>query len=91
MSQIYLILFLSNTRHVSDGYSVHHQEFKTTYRNIHVKQILFLLASNLTAVSVHLVGFAIEIYYDARPYERQYNNEHPGSIKDEEIFCHLKW
>jgi hypothetical protein len=27
------------------------------------------IASNIS--SMHLVGFTIEIYYDARPYERQ--------------------
>jgi len=32
---IKFILFLNDTLHVSDGLSVHHQEFKTTYSNRH--------------------------------------------------------
>ena len=95
------------TLHVSDGLSIHHQEFKTVRTAIGVCQTdtaVCLLASqqqylfdkclllyvqswtaddgrkgrpkhvecyskwNKIETSVHLVGFAIEIYYDARPY-----------------------
>ena len=31
MSQIHFILFWNNTVHVSDGFSVHHQQFKTVH------------------------------------------------------------
>jgi len=31
----------------------------------------FIPEENKFEISVHLVGFTIEIYYDARPYERQ--------------------
>jgi hypothetical protein len=37
---------------------------------VHVMQVLWLLASKHAGI-VHLVGFTIEIYYDARSYKRQ--------------------
>ena len=47
--------------HVSDGLSVHHQEFKTVYTATRICQTdtaVCLLASRQ-----HLVGFTIEIYF----------------------------
>jgi len=56
MSHIYFIW--SNTLHVSDGLSVHHQEFKTVRTATGICQ-------TDTAVYVYYV------YYDVWPYERQ--------------------
>ena len=49
---IKFILFWNDTLHVSDGLSVHHQEFKTVHTA--TKQILLYVqsASKQTAVSV---------------------------------------
>ena len=74
MSQIYL--FWNNTPRVSDGHSVHHQEFKTVHTATGICQKILLTASSQQylfkfEILVHLVGFTTEIYYDARPYECQ--------------------
>jgi hypothetical protein len=77
MHPLKFILFWNNTLHVSDGLSVHHQEFKTVHTATSICQTdtaTCLLASRqqyLFEKLVHLVGFIIEIYHDARPYERQ--------------------
>ena len=72
MSQTYFIW--SNTLHISDGLSIHHQEFKTVHAATGIFQndtAVCLLASSRQHLLMHLVGFTIEIYYDAQPYERQ--------------------
>jgi len=49
---IKLILFCDNTLHVSDGLSVHHQEFKTVHKATCICQTdtaVCLLASEFTA------------------------------------------
>jgi hypothetical protein len=75
-----LFYFWDNTLHVSDGLSVHHQEFKSVHTATVICQTgtaVCLLARVLSQKYnkfeklLHLVGFAIEIYYDARSYERQ--------------------
>jgi len=61
MSQF--ILFWNDTLHVSDGFSVHHQEFKTVHTATGICQTDTadcLLASSQQAL-VHLVGFTIEL------------------------------
>ena len=104
------ILFWNDTLHVSEGLSVHHQDFQTVHTatgicqtntavclQASIPQYLFDIYLLLYVQSgnpddgrkdrpkhvechskikyfdtlVHLVGFTIEIYYDARPYERQ--------------------
>ena len=58
---IKFILFWNDTLHVSDGLSVHHQDFKTVHTAIGICQTdtaVCLLASIETLV--HLVGFTIE-------------------------------
>jgi len=46
---INFILFGNDTLHVSDGFSVHHQAFKTTYSNRHLSnRYCCLLASKQT-------------------------------------------
>ena len=108
MSQIY---FIGVTLHVSDGLSVHHQDFKAVHtatgicqtdtadcllaiwqkylfdiclllyvqswtpddgRQNRPKQVecYFKIKWNKFDTLVHLVGFTIELFYDARPYER---------------------
>ena len=67
MYQIYFIW--SNTVHVSDGLSVHHQEFKTVHTVNGICQTDTADSRQYTVV--HTVDFTIEIYYDARPYGRQ--------------------
>ena len=72
MSQIYFIW--SDTLHVSEGLSIHHQEFKTVHTATGICQkdtAVCLLASGRQYLLMHLVGFTIEIYYDAQLYERQ--------------------
>jgi len=62
---INFILFLNDTLHVSDGISVHHQQFKTVHTATGICQTdtaLCLRASRQQFDSlVHLVGFTIEI------------------------------
>jgi len=58
------ILFWNDTVNVSDGLSVHQQQLKTVHTVTGICQ-------TDTAVCLHLVGFVIEMYYDARPYERR--------------------
>jgi hypothetical protein len=67
------ILFWNNTLHVSDVLSAHHQEFKTVDTAAGTRQTdaaVCLLASRQQKL-LHLVGCNIEIYSDARSYERQ--------------------
>ena len=88
------IVFWNNTLHVSDGLSVHRQEFKTvhtttaiclTYACCCIYRLELLMMDGKTVRNmysvipkykkfeklVHLVGFIIEVYYDAQPYERK--------------------
>jgi len=81
MSQIY---FWNKTLHVSGSSSVHHQEFYTVHTAmVYVVQVCWQLASRIRTDPVefysknkfeklvHLVGFIIRIYHDARSPERQ--------------------
>jgi len=74
---IKFILFCNDTLHVSDGLSVHHQQFKIVHTATDICQTdtaVCLLASRqqcLFDALVHLVGFTIEIILQWRPYERQ--------------------
>ena len=87
ISQIY---FLNKTLHVSDCFSVHHQQFFTVHTpNLYdiyhccvysekllimdrgtVRNMQFYSKSKFEKL-VHLVGFIIRIYHDARCPERQ--------------------
>ena len=50
-------LFWNNTLHVSDGLSVHHQEFKTTYSNRYMSNgyCCLLASGNEMELSFHLI------------------------------------
>jgi hypothetical protein len=53
-------LFLHNTLHVSDGLSVHHQEFKTVHTATVICQTdCYMLASKQVAVSVWNISFPL--------------------------------
>jgi len=64
---IKFILFWNDTLHVSDGFSVHHQEFKTVGTATGISQTdtaACLLASRQQYkfdTLLHLVGFSIEM------------------------------
>ena len=77
---LYRSYFWNKTLRVSDSSSVHHQEFFTVHiAMVHVIQVLLTACEQdqdgiglvLLLVSVHLVGFIIIIYHDARSPERQ--------------------
>ena len=78
ISQIY---FWNETLNVSNSSSFHHQEFFTVHAAIvYVIQVCWQLASSIRMELrsknkfeklVHLVGFIIRIYHDARSHERQ--------------------
>ena len=82
ISQIY---FWNKILHVSNSSSVHHQEFFTVHRavvySVQCKTLddgqrncpkhVEFYSKNKCDKSVHLVGFIIRIYHDARSPERQ--------------------
>jgi len=70
ISQIY---FWNRTLHVSDSFSVHHQESSTVHTAIGICHTGYteFYSKNKFEKLVHLVGFIIRIYHDARLSEYQ--------------------
>jgi hypothetical protein len=64
---IKFILFWNDTLHVSDGLSVHHQEFKTVHTATGICQtdtaVCLLAGRQQFDTLVHLFGFTIEIIF----------------------------
>jgi hypothetical protein len=92
-----LFYFWDNTLHVSDGLSIHHEDFKTVHTATGICTVLNswwwmerpsetcrVLSQkwNKFKKLLHLVGFTVEIYCDAWSYEHQIANT---------VLLHLTW
>jgi len=64
--QRYSLFYLETALHVSGGTTTHHQDDgEWWYHPKHVQQF----PDKINCVTLHLVGYILEYYYDARTHE----------------------
>jgi len=72
-AMLHSLFCLETALHVSGGSITHHQERKQLYLQylVFVTPLLLSATSDkINCVMLHLVGYILEYYYDARTHER---------------------